>query len=173
MDPQCLTIDHALHYSPVWMAFAVGVRDCWTRWGWWAKRVASTDNFTRTTRDQASMTSDMQPSRIFIRYVVQAFTLSDQKGFDLVIMIDVDPTECAVRRCITPDEIGCIMGHTGKSSEFSIEPFCSNILDTGRGVERGLFRKVVPINGYQVMVFPGRGKLPYCIGVHGYCIHTL
>ena len=123
------------------------------------------------------MTSDMQPSRIFIRYVAQAFTLSDQKGFDLVIMIDVDPTECAVRRCITLDEIGCIMGYAGKSSKFSIEPSCRSILETGRGVERVrdwvLFRKVVPINGYQVMVFPGRGKLPYCIGVQEYCIHTL
>ena len=32
---------------------------------------------------------------------------------------DVDPAECSVRRCIAPDEIGCIMGHAGKSSEFS------------------------------------------------------
>ena len=28
---------------------------------------------------------------------------------------DVDPTECSVRRCITPDAIGCIMGYVAKA----------------------------------------------------------
>ena len=63
------------------------------------------------------------------------------------------------------------MGYAAKSSEFSIEPFRHSILESGRGVDRLrdwiLFRKLVPINGYQVMVFPGRGML------HDYCIHTV
>ena len=119
------------------------------------------------------MTSYLQPLRISIGYVLQAFKLSDhndQKCFDLVIIIDVDPTECGVKRCITPDEIGCIMGYAAKSSEFSIKPFLPqyNVFSRpGRGVERFrdwvLFRKVVPINGYQVMIFP------YC--AHEYCTH--
>lgn len=93
MDPQRPSIAHALHRSPVWMAFAVVLREWWVRWARWAKRVASTDNFTRRARDQALMTSVMQSFMDFIRYVVQVL-----KNYRIIV---------ARRPQLTPSHYGC------------------------------------------------------------------
>ena len=59
MDAQCPFMTRAVYCSPQWRASAV-LRDWWVRW---ARRVASIDNFTRISRDQLSMTSDVQNLR--------------------------------------------------------------------------------------------------------------
>ena len=48
---------------------------------------------------------------------------------------DVHPTECSVRRCITPDGIGCIMGHAKAPS--SLYNFLPQYSHGRRGVLSG------------------------------------